>query len=169
MSKKTITIVFPATILVLAVVVFFAARSMSVKNNITGTPISEGNYGSTSTTSTALTATPGTSLFMVESTSGQSYLADGNGMTLYAFNRDSAGTSSCYGQCAIIWPPYLINSTSSAQNLPSAAGYITRTDGTIQLTWNGKPLYYYSKDQNPGEMLGNGFDGLWHIVPVSGL
>lgn len=169
MSKKTTLFVFLAAILILAAAIFSIARDLSVKNRITGVPISEGNYSATSTTSTAFAAAPGASLFMIESAAGQGYLADGNGMTLYVFNNDKAGSSSCYGQCAVIWPPYLVSSTSSLPTLPPEAGFITRSDGTIQLTWGGKPLYYYSADLKPGDMLGNGLQGLWHIVPVTSL
>lgn len=90
------------------------------------------------------------------------YLTDPKGMTLYTFDKDTNGTSSCYGGCAKTWPPYLESSTPN--NLPENVGATKRTDGTTQYTWKNMPLYYYATDQKPGDITGDGVNGVWHII-----
>ena len=85
-----------------------------------------------------------------------------NGMTLYTFDRDMAGSgkSVCNGPCATNWPPLM------AGNAAPAGDYsvVTRDDGGKQLAYKGKPLYYWVKDTKPGDMTGDGFNGVWHVV-----
>jgi len=84
-------------------------------------------------------------------------------MTLYVFDKDAAdsGRSACNGQCAQLWPP--LEATAAA----SASGHYTivaRDDGTRQWAYDGKPLYYWSKDKAPGDTTGDGVRGIWHIA-----
>lgn len=87
-----------------------------------------------------------------------------NGMTLYVFDKDTAGSgkSVCNGPCATNWPPLF------AMDSDVAAGdysIITRDDGKKQWALKGRPLYYWVKDQKPGDKTGDGFlNGLWHVV-----
>jgi predicted lipoprotein with Yx(FWY)xxD motif len=95
------------------------------------------------------------------------YLVAANGMTLYKFNNDKIGVSNCAGQCAVLWPPYLLaaNATLKAgAGISGTLGTITRADGTSQITYNGTPLYYWSKDVKPGDTTGQNFNGLWFVV-----
>ena len=71
--------------------------------------------------------------------------------------------SNCYDQCAIIWPPFLVESQS---NVPQDGkfGVIKRRDNTFQVTYNNKPLYYYAKDKKPGDTYGQNVDGEWFVV-----
>ena len=96
------------------------------------------------------------------------YLTDAKGRTLYLFTKDTTDTSTCYGPCAALWPPYgptpTGNGTINLPALPAAAGVIRRTDGTSQFTWNGMPLYYYSKDTAPGDTFGQGIKGTWFVA-----
>jgi predicted lipoprotein with Yx(FWY)xxD motif len=84
------------------------------------------------------------------------------GMTLYTFARDMAGSgkSVCNGPCATTWPPLM------AGNAAPAGDYsvVMRDDGGKQLAYKGKPLYYWVKDAKPGDMTGDGFNGVWHVV-----
>jgi predicted lipoprotein with Yx(FWY)xxD motif len=91
------------------------------------------------------------------------YIADFAGMTLYIFDKDTQGVSNCNDQCAQLWPPYSSGATTESV-LPVNISVITRTDGSYQFAWKGMPLYYYSGDKNPGDLMGDGFNGLWHIV-----
>lgn len=170
MDKNYKILLYALIILVVAVGVFAAFRKMSVTNTITGSPVAVGGTSlvATSTASSGQTvASTPQALFKASTISGQAYLADGNGMTLYVFNNDTKSQSSCYGQCAAIWPPYLVPAGASMTDLPAGVGTTTRSDGTSQFTWNGQPLYHYLSDQKPGDALGNGIQGLWHIVPIS--
>jgi predicted lipoprotein with Yx(FWY)xxD motif len=95
------------------------------------------------------------------------YLVASNGMTLYRFTKDTANKSNCSGQCIAIWPPY-----SQAMNNPLVPGSgvtgklatITRADGSMQLTYKGVPLYFYSKDTKPGDTNGQNVLGIWFVV-----
>ena len=99
-------------------------------------------------------------------TSAGDILTDDHGMTLYRYTPDSANTSTCYGGCAIAWPPALADSVPSVQDsrLAAGLGLAQRTDGTQQLTYNGSPLYLYVGDQNPGDLTGQASDNVWFVV-----
>lgn len=90
-------------------------------------------------------------------------LVGANGMTLYTFDKDAAGSgkSMCNGPCATNWPPLL------AQDADQPSGdwsIVMRDDGKKQWAFKGKPLYFWSKDSKAGETSGDGFNGVWHIV-----
>lgn len=91
------------------------------------------------------------------------YLTDFAGMTLYIYDKDTVGTSNCYNGCATAWPPYTSGATAE-KTLPANITVITRTDGSKQFAWKGKPLYYYTTDTKPGDITGDGVGGVWHIV-----
>jgi len=89
-----------------------------------------------------------------------SILADSGGMTVYTFDPDTAGHSNCTGPCAAAWPP--VKAPASALQAPLSA--IDRPDGTRQIAYMGRPLYTFSNDSRPGDILGDGLHGRWHIV-----
>ena len=99
-----------------------------------------------------------------------SFLVDGKGMTLYLFTKDSPGTSACYDKCATAWPPLLTTGKPVAGSGVDSSkfGTTTRTDGTTQVTYNGWPLYYYAKDQQPGDTAGDGVGSVWYLITPSG-
>ncbi len=86
-----------------------------------------------------------------------------NGMTLYTFDRDVAGSgkSVCNGPCATNWPPLM-----AADSDKPMGDYmvITRDDGKKQWAMKGKPLYYWIKDTKAGDKTGDGVQSVWHIV-----
>ena len=84
-----------------------------------------------------------------------------NGMTLYIFDKDPAGKSVCNGPCANNWPPLAAGGDSKPDGDYSV---ITRDDGSKQWAYKGKPLYFWSKDRNPGDKTGDGFRKVWHVV-----
>ncbi len=89
-------------------------------------------------------------------------LVDRNGMTLYTSAGDtSPGTSSCTGQCAAVWPPLAVSGTATYGTGLTASKFttITRSDGTTQLAYNGKPLYSFASDSAPGDTSGQGVGG----------
>jgi len=100
---------------------------------------------------------------------GMTVLTNGKGFTLYSFAPDTPTTSKCYGSCAAYWPP-VIGSSAAGSGLPGETGTIKRTDGSLQLTYNGHPLYTYIGDSAPGQATGNNLNlngGLWLEVPAS--
>ena len=95
-----------------------------------------------------------------------SFLVDDKGMTLYLFTKDSPNTTTCYDQCATNWPPLLTTGAPVAGEGVDASklGTITRTDGTVQVTYNGWPLYFYAKDAAPGDVVGQNVGDVWFVV-----
>lgn len=100
----------------------------------------------------------------------KSVVADGKGMTLYVFDKDTTpGTSSCVDACAKLWPPVSADNVSVSEGLnQDLLGSITRTDGTKQLTIAGKPVYHYAKDVKPGDTKGQGVGGVWYASAPDG-
>ena len=100
-------------------------------------------------------------------------LVGSNGRTLYLFQADKNGTSACTGACAAAWPPDIVTGQPQAGSGVSQAllGTITRPDGTMQLTFNGHPLYYFTADAAGGTAHGQGvkaFGAEWYVVGAGG-
>jgi predicted lipoprotein with Yx(FWY)xxD motif len=100
-------------------------------------------------------------------------LVGSNGRTLYLFQADTNGTSACTGACAAAWPPDIVTGTPQAGSGVSQAllGTITRPDGTMQVTYSGHPLYYFTADAAGGTAHGQGvkaFGAEWYVVGASG-
>lgn len=90
-------------------------------------------------------------------------LTGANGMTLYTFDKDAAGSgkSLCNGPCATNWPPLFAMDSDMASGDYSI---VMRDDGNKQWAFKGKPLYYWNKDQKPGDRTGDGFNNVWHTA-----
>src|SRR6195256_4753708 len=102
-----------------------------------------------------------------------SILVDEKGMTVYLFVADTTKESTCYTQCAAIWPPVLTDGAPQAGTGADASllGTTTRTDGKVEVTYAGHPLYYFVQDKAAGDAKGqaiNGFGGLWWVMSPSG-
>jgi predicted lipoprotein with Yx(FWY)xxD motif len=92
---------------------------------------------------------------------------DGRGYVLYAFTRDGHGPSTCYGACAKAWPPYVVKARPRGAHL----GVVRRRGGALQLTYAGRPLYYYVGDRKPGQILCQNvseYGGLWLVISPDG-
>jgi predicted lipoprotein with Yx(FWY)xxD motif len=101
---------------------------------------------------------------------GVTVLTNSKGMTLYWFAPDTPTKSACYGSCAAYWPP-VYGAQKAGPGVTGTLGTIRRTDGTIQATYDGHPLYTYIADSAPGQATGNNINlngGLWHEVLASG-
>jgi predicted lipoprotein with Yx(FWY)xxD motif len=95
------------------------------------------------------------------------------GLTLYDFHKDKGGTSACYGACAGAWPPLLTEGEPKAEAgaMASQLGTTKRKDGSVQVTYNGWPLYTYAGDKAPGEANGNDIDQFgaeWYALQPNG-
>jgi predicted lipoprotein with Yx(FWY)xxD motif len=99
-----------------------------------------------------------------------SFLVDDKGMTLYLFTKDTPNTSVCYDKCATAWPPLLTTGAPVAGEGVDASkfGTTTRKDGSMQVTYNGWPLYYYEKDKAPGDVTGQNVGDVWFVVSAAG-
>ena len=89
-------------------------------------------------------------------------LADARGMTLYTFDKDSAGKSNCNGVCAANWPALKAGSDDQPTD---AYTVVVRDDGSKQWAYKAKPLYSFVNDKKPGDVNGDGFlNNTWHIA-----
>lgn len=105
----------------------------------------------------------GAAPFGVRETSLGVLLTDAEGFTLYSWAGDSPGVSNCHSDCAVVWPPALV----AAERDLAPIGTAARPDGSLQLTWNGMPLYRYAGDTRPGDTSGDGtigYGALWSVV-----
>lgn len=95
-------------------------------------------------------------------------LVDGSGRTLYLFVPDNQGDSTCYDECEQNWPP-LTGEPEAGEGIDAALlGTTTRTDGTVQATFNGWPLYYFGGDAAAGDTNGQGLNDVWYVVSSAG-
>lgn len=97
-----------------------------------------------------------------------SILVDPEGFTLYIFTNDSEGESTCYDDCASLWPPVPADTPIGSDLDESMFGSVARDDGGEQLAVNGMPLYLYTPDANPGDTTGQGVGGVWFVVDAGG-
>jgi predicted lipoprotein with Yx(FWY)xxD motif len=100
---------------------------------------------------------------------GVTVLTNASGFTLYSFAPDTAAKSNCNGTCAVNWPP--VKGPATAAGVTGTFGTITRSDGSVQATFDGHPLYAFAGDTAPGQNKGNGLNaagGLWHEITTSG-
>lgn len=97
-------------------------------------------------------------------------LVDGDGMTLYLFTEDPPGESVCVDDCLAAWPPLLIDGEPRTGEGVDASlvGTIERPDDGVQLTYDDAPLYTWAADQQPGEVTGQGVQGVWFVVTADG-
>jgi predicted lipoprotein with Yx(FWY)xxD motif len=128
-----------------------------------------GSSGSTSASSGGATAT----VAVADNPQLGEILVDGEGRTLYLFEKDESNESYCNGECAKVWPPYTTKSGAKASEGAEAAklGTLKRDDGSTQVTYNGAPLYLYASDTQAGEANGNELDQFgaeWYALHPSG-
>jgi predicted lipoprotein with Yx(FWY)xxD motif len=98
----------------------------------------------------------------VGETSKGKVLVDAKGMTLYTLDRDTTpNKSTCNGQCATNWPPLAV-----AVDAKDTGDWtvVTRDDGNKQWAYKGKPLYFWKDDKKPGDVEGDGRNGVWHVA-----
>ena len=88
-----------------------------------------------------------------------------SGRTLYTFDKDAANKSNCNGGCAAAWPPFMVK---DGDRMSGEFHEFTRDDGARQWAMNGKPLYFFAADAQPGEAKGDGQGGVWHAIRGAG-
>jgi len=123
-------------------------------------------------TATASAAAKGPKLKITASDYGP-ILTNNRGRALYLFTADTGKASNCSGDCATAWPPYIVKGKLVAGPRVKAGkiGTTRRSDGRLQATYAGHPVYFYEGDNEPGEVLCqavNEFGGYWYVVRSSG-
>jgi len=127
-------------------------------------------------TGAALAMTPAASQVKTKKTSALgTLLVDGKkGKTLYLFEKDKSGKSSCYASCAANWPPFLTTGKPKAGPGVKAALLSTtkRKDGKLQVTYNKHPLYWFKFDSKAGQAKGeniHAFGADWYVISPKGV
>jgi len=98
-------------------------------------------------------------------------LVDQSGRTLYFFGKDTGTQSACTGACATAWPPDTAAPTAGSGVDASMLSTAQQMDGATQVTYNGHPVYTFSKDTKAGDVNGEGinaFGGIWYAAGPSG-
>lgn len=127
-----------------------------------------------STPSTTPASTPGTDVTVKHAGKLGTILAAGpKRMTVYLFEADKGTASACSGACASAWPPVATGGAPVALHGAVAAdlGTTRRSDGTMQVTYKGHPLYYFVKDKDSGDAYGEGskaFGAGWYALSPRG-
>jgi predicted lipoprotein with Yx(FWY)xxD motif len=100
------------------------------------------------------------------------FLTGRDGLTTYFFAADTTpGVSVCEGDCLTAWPPVTVppgNTVAAGEGVPGVLGLITGTDGSTQVTYDGRPLYYWQGDTEAGQTTGQGVSDVWWVADVSG-
>lgn len=162
------------------------AKALAAGLLITGTLAGCGDDSDTATDSTPTSASPtaeaspspsdsaspattASTVMTAESDLG-TILVDGEGMTLYLFTKDTQGDgkSTCEGPCLEAWPPLVGEPTAGTGADPAKLGSIVRTDGTVQASYNGWPLYYWVEDTAPGDTKGQAVNDVWWVLDPEG-
>ena len=92
-------------------------------------------------------------------------------LTVYMFEGDKGGKPACSGMCVSVWPPVTGKAAASGGAMSADLGTVTRSDGTMQVTYKGHPLYYFAKDGDAGDAYGQGVHGFgsdWYTLAPSG-
>ena len=131
---------------------------------------SSGTSSSPATSASASASSSAGTTLMAMTISGTPVVTNAKGFTVYWASTDTSTTSTCTGSCATSWPAVQGPATAGS-GVTGALGTITRSDGPVQATYDGHPLYTFVKDTAPGQANGNGvhaFGGVWHEMTVSG-
>jgi predicted lipoprotein with Yx(FWY)xxD motif len=154
----------PGAVRVLLAVLAVAAAAVVLAACGSSAPSAAG--GGTSTGSPAAATAGGLKTATI---GGATVLTNAAGFTLYSFAPDTPAKSNCNGTCAQNWPP--VHGPATASGVTGTFGTIKRSDGSVQATFDGHPLYAFAGDSAPGQNKGNGLNaagGLWHEVTTSG-
>ena len=128
---------------------------------------SSGTAATAAPTTTAAQGASGTTVAVTSSKLGN-ILADGDGRTLYAFTKDKGDQSACSGGCATNWPALTGTATAGTGVQASLLSTSMQANGDSQVTYGGRPLYYFAGDAKPGDTNGQGVGNLWFALTADG-
>jgi predicted lipoprotein with Yx(FWY)xxD motif len=130
-------------------------------------------YGKAGNQSGSVAKAAGAAKIAVGKSSLGRILVTGQGRSVYLFEKDDRKASTCYGACASAWPPVTTSRAPIATKGVAAAllGTRKRRNGTLQVTYNGHPLYKYAGDTEVGQTNGQGsnaYGGAWYVLSPAG-
>lgn len=135
-----------------------------------GMPATEATQPSATEESTGEAATGGAMVNLATDPTLGEFLVDDKGMTLYMFSNDEPDKSNCSGNCLVAWPPFLSEGEPQAGDGvdQSLLGTTEMPDGTLIVTYNHMPLYYWMNDTKAGDVTGQGNNDVWWVVSPAG-
>jgi predicted lipoprotein with Yx(FWY)xxD motif len=136
-------------------------------------PSSNGRYPGVTSSPAGTPEPPAATTIALRNSAFGPILVDSSGRTLYLFEADRADTSTCNGDCASVWPPLLAHGTPQAaagvnQSLLTTTA---RKDGSLEVVYNGHPLYYFVSDRQAGDITGeaiSSFGAEWYVLSAAG-
>jgi predicted lipoprotein with Yx(FWY)xxD motif len=163
---RSLTRLNPLRMLLALLAVAAAAAVLAACSSSATSSSSSSSGGGSSSGSPAAAAAGGLKTATI---GGATVLTNASGFTLYSFAPDTPTTSNCNGTCAQAWPP--VKGPATASGVTGTFGTIKRSDGSVQATFDGHPLYTFAGDTAAGQNKGNGLNangGLWHEITTSG-
>ena len=170
MMKKLLGLVVVAVLVATACGDSDGADTTTAAPQTTAVPTSQTPATDAPTTQAPATNAPASAGLSVASSDLGVVLVDGEGRTLYLFTNDTDGSSVCYDGCEDNWPVFYEGDLGTPGDGidVSLLGTTDRTDGTVQVTYNGAPLYYFAGDTASGDTNGQGVGGVWYVVAPDG-
>lgn len=174
-SKRRIFFIGLALIVTVLVIIVSVANNSANHSSTDSANVDSANNdspsGKTAEPSPAPPSTTGTVITTGDSEFG-TMLFNEKKQAIYIWEREGSEKPECYGNCAEAWPPVLTDGEPQAAGSANSSllGTTTRTDGSIQVTYNGHPLYYYAHE-GPGEVECHNISthgGLWWVIQPSG-
>lgn len=161
-----------ALVAVAAIVTACAAPGAATNGPATAAPATSAPSTAAPVTNPPATAAAGATVQVRTDATFGAVVTGANGMSLYLFTNDKGdGKSTCYNDCAGSWPPLTVASAdalTAGAGVTGALGTITRTDGALQVTLAGAPLYYFAGDAAAGDTKGQGLADKWYLVAPAG-
>ncbi len=136
-------------------------------------PSSNGRYPGVTSSPAGTPAPPATTTIALRNSAVGPILVDGSGRTLYLFQADRTDMSTCNGDCASVWPPLIAHGTpvAAAGINQSLLTTTARKDGSLEVVYNGHPLYYFVSDRQAGDITGeaiSSFGAEWYVLSAAG-
>ena len=136
-------------------------------------PSSNGRYPDVTSSPAGAPEPPATTTIALRNSTFGPILVDGSGRTLYLFEADRTGMSTCNADCASVWPPLIANGTpvAGAGINQSLLTTTMRKDGSLEVVYNGHPLYRFVSDKQAGDVTGqaiSSFGAEWYVLSAAG-
>jgi len=137
-------------------------------------PSSNGRYPGVTSPPAGTPEPPATATIALRNSALGPILVDRSGRTLYLFEADETGMSTCYGDCASVWPPLIASGGTPVAGAGINQALLTTTtrkDGSLEVVYDGHPLYYFVSDKQAGDITGQGlssFGAEWYVLSAAG-
>jgi predicted lipoprotein with Yx(FWY)xxD motif len=170
---KQLTVLGCAAAALIALAGCGSSKPSTSSSSAAATAVSTASATPATTTAASSSSGAGEAILTKHAKLGTILAAGAKKLTVYLFEADKGGQSTCTGPCAQVWPPVTTGAEAHASGAAVSAdlGTITRSDGTKQVTYKGHPLYFFAKDKDSGDAYGQGskaFGAGWYVLKPDG-